>query len=164
MGAGEAEDLHLVHGFVGGPAFFRHAVGRDHHSGTVIAEAAVDEDFLATILPEHLQKFDEDIVVRPGTMPGNGDVFHAEFGGGGFFAAAVVVGIDNNGYAHFGQGLESGGVQQAAAVEGGRDLAEIRHAFLLELPPDDAGGRGLFLLILGGGGLLGSAYSRRKKQ
>ena len=58
----EAEQFHLFHGLVGGPSLFRDSIRRDRHSGAVVAQAAVDEDFLPGIAFNHLQELDERLV------------------------------------------------------------------------------------------------------
>jgi hypothetical protein len=47
MREGRSEGSHLVHGFVGGPAFIGHAIGRHGHSCAIIAQAAMDENFFS---------------------------------------------------------------------------------------------------------------------
>jgi hypothetical protein len=52
---GEAEGAHLVHGFLGGPALFRHSVSRDYHSGAVVSQAAMHNNLLAFVLVHDAQ-------------------------------------------------------------------------------------------------------------
>ena len=79
VGAGEAEGAHLVHGFVGGPTLFGHAVGRYHHTGAVVSQTAMHKDFFAFVVVHYLQKFGEYFIVRPGTAQGIATYFIPSF-------------------------------------------------------------------------------------
>ena len=126
VNAGESELAHLLHGFVGGPAFVGHAVGCDGHAGAVVAEAAVQEDYLAGIFRDQLEKSDEGAVVGKRAMPRDGDILHAELGDRGLFAlVGAAAHVDDDGDSHVLEAFEGLGTRFASAVEMGRDFAEV---------------------------------------
>lgn len=126
VNADESELAHLLHGFVGGPAFVGHAVGRNGHTGAVVAEAAVHEDFLAGIFCDHFQKSNERAVVGKWAMPRDGDILHAELGDRGLFAlVGAAAHVDDDGDSHLLEAFESSGARVASAVKMGRDFAEV---------------------------------------
>ena len=55
----EAKRLHFVHGFLGGPILFCHAIGGNGHSGSVRTQPAVHEHFFTWISSDQLEKLDE---------------------------------------------------------------------------------------------------------
>ncbi len=61
--------LHIVHGLLGGPSFFRHAIRCHGHAGAIVAQAAMDKDFLARIVANQRQKFREGLVFGKRTAP-----------------------------------------------------------------------------------------------
>ena len=148
MRVGEAEGSHFVHGLIGGPVFLGHAVGRNHHSGAVIAQAAVHKNFLALVVVHHLQEFGEYFVSRPGTVPGNRHVFHPQALHLFFFVFAVGMCIHHNIHAHFFQCPKTFAAQKASTIQRRGDLAEIGNAPFVE-PTADRPRRGGLRFLLG---------------
>lgn len=129
MDTGEAELFHLVHGLVRGPSFIGHAVGSDGESGAVVAEAAVNEDFLALVVVDDFEEARERFVAWEGTTPWDGDVSHAECGCGGFFGlAGAATHVDDDRDFHFLKIFEALMAGLAAAVESGGDFSKVRDA------------------------------------
>src|SRR6266852_2662242 len=62
MYGGVTEEVHLLHRLFCGPTLSPHAICRDHHSGPVITQAAVDSYPLVRILLAYFQEAREYIV------------------------------------------------------------------------------------------------------
>ena len=86
------------------------------------------EDLLVRIFLDQLQEAREDIVFGKGTVPGKGDVAHPQMLDL-FFISLRPPGVHNNIDPHPGKSVESLARWLAAAIEHGRNLAKVRHAF-----------------------------------
>ena len=71
MDPSESEFLHLFQSFVGGPAFHGHAIRGDGHSGAIVTETAMHENFSARIVVDHPKKAGESGIAGEGAMPGD---------------------------------------------------------------------------------------------
>ena len=136
MRPGKSERLHLIHRLVRGPAFVRHTVSRDHHSRTVVSQAAMHKNFFSFALAQNFKKPGKHFVPRPRTMPRNRHIFHPQTLHCLFFAHVIGMSIDYNVDPQLRQRLQSRRVQQSATIKSWRNLAKIRHAFFLKLAPD----------------------------
>ena len=45
----EAEEIHFLDGLVGRPVVVRHAIGGDENAGAIVAESAMNENFVVVI-------------------------------------------------------------------------------------------------------------------
>lgn len=66
----KARGFHLLHGLLRGPALLGHAISRDHHSCTIIPQAAVDEYLLGWILAKKQKEACEYFVLGKGQCQG----------------------------------------------------------------------------------------------
>lgn len=123
----ESERAHLMHGFIGGPAFVGYAIGCDGHAGAVVAEAAMDKNLLFGILRNYFEKSDERLVIGKRAVPWDRNVLHAEFGDGGLFIAVGAAShVDNDGDSHRLEAFEALDTRLASTVETRSDPAEVR--------------------------------------
>src|SRR6266536_2107675 len=139
MNGREAKLLHLVHCFVRRPALRRHAIGRNHHAGAVIAETAMHEHSLFRIFLQQLQESYVNIVVRERTMPRDGDILHPQ--AAHLFSLAVrpvATGVHDNVDPHFRQRFEPFMGWLRTAKKGRRNFAEIAYALDFPLLADCA--------------------------
>src|SRR5262249_32885245 len=75
----ETEEVHFVHGLLGGPAVQSHAIGGDKNACAIITKAAMHKDFLTGMIAEQCKKL-RDLLVgwrRPATH-GNVHEMNAE--------------------------------------------------------------------------------------
>src|ERR1700690_1257417 len=145
MDAGKTKGLHLKHGIVCAPTF-GHAIGGDHHSSAIVAEAAMDKHFLVWVVVHQLQEFCEDFVVRKRTMPRQRDILHSKFVNLfrlGALITAIGTGVHHDVDAHFLQLFESFVIGLPAARKHRRYLAKVVDPFNLALLAVDPGGGSL---------------------
>ena len=55
----KAEEIHFFQGLIGRPLLHSHAIDGGENAGAVVAEAAVDEDFLPGIVTEEGEELDD---------------------------------------------------------------------------------------------------------
>jgi hypothetical protein len=98
----EAEEIHFLGGLLGGPFLHGHAIDGGENAGAIVAEAAVEEDFLPGIVAEEREKLD-DLFVGRGVPAANGNVEEAHAQGFGVLAlpddsfAVLAAQIDDGG-------------------------------------------------------------------
>ena len=98
----KAEEIHFFHRLIGRPFVDGHAIDGGEHAGAIVAEVAVDEDFLPRIVTEEREKLDDLFIGwrRPATYR-NVDKAHAQgFGVLTFpkdFFAVLATQIDDGG-------------------------------------------------------------------
>ena len=128
MAGTEAGGLHLVHGLLGGPVLFGHAIGSDHHADTIVAEPAVDEDLAARVGPHQFQEASKRRIARKGAVPGQSNVVHPEGADLAALAVAIATEIDDQFNAEVVKLHEAFVSGLAAAIEMRRDFDQIRKA------------------------------------
>ena len=72
----KARRFHLLHGLLRGPALLGHAISRDHHSGVIIPQMAVDEYLPGWILAQKQKEGCEYFVVGTGAVSGHRLILH----------------------------------------------------------------------------------------
>ena len=58
----EAEEIHFIHGLLGGPALEGHAVGGDKNAGAIVAEAAMNENPFLRMVTKDLEELGDLLV------------------------------------------------------------------------------------------------------
>lgn len=126
----EAEEIHLMHSLFHGPLFKGHAVGGHEDAGAILAETAVDENFLRGVLMEEREELKNLLVGGSGPLAdGDADETHAHgldllafpLDFGGILEAQIDDGVD----AEFLEFDEALGFRLRAAVKMFVDLAAI---------------------------------------
>ncbi len=123
----EAEVLHFEHGIFGAPVFYGHAIGRDHHSSTIVAKPAMDEYLFVGIVLHQPQETGKIFVMRKWAVPWNRYVLHPHvLDHLAFSFGAISPRIDHNVNAHFRERFESFSRRLPTSIERGAYLPEIR--------------------------------------
>src|SRR4029077_8914426 len=129
----DAVGLHLLSCFLRGPPLLGHSVRRDIHSGTIVANAAMDKNFLAGVLANQHQEFSERLVLRMEAAPGKRHILHSELGHHLAFAVASTAQVHHNLDSHFWEVAKTSLRWLPAPVKLRSYLAESRHAVKRQL-------------------------------
>src|SRR5713101_8372771 len=126
----EAKEIHLVHGLFGGPFLDGHAIDGGENAGAIVAEAAVQENFLPRIVAEQREKlYDLFVGWRGPATDGNVLKAHAERFGAlalpGDFFAILAAQIDDGGDAQYFQLREAHFPGLCAAIKGLADFSGV---------------------------------------
>ena len=101
----EAEEIHFFGGLFGRPLLDGHAIDGGEYSGAIVAEAAMQEDFLSGIVAEERKELDDLCIGGRGpAADGNIDEAHAERFG--------VLALPQNFFAVFAAQIDDGGDAQ----------------------------------------------------
>jgi hypothetical protein len=123
----KAQSFHLLHGLLRAPALLSHAISRDHHSGAIVPQAAVDEYLPGWILAKKQKEACEYLVFGSGAVPGHRLISHPQFGDQVALMPARTAQVYDDADPHFCQRLKSSFGWLSAAIEVRRDLDELRH-------------------------------------
>ena len=126
----ETEEIHFFDRLFSGPLFNGHAIDGGENAGAIIAEAAVDEDFLPWIVAEKREKLDDLFVGWRGpATDGNVHKAHTQRFGAlalpGDFFAILAAQIDDGGDAQNFQLREAYFSGLCTAIQGLRDFPGI---------------------------------------
>lgn len=132
----ETEEIHLFDGLLRRPVIMCHAIGGDENAGAIVAEPAVNENFVVVILEE--RKKLRDLIVGGRRPSADGNVNEVHAGGFGLlalpfdFVRIFAAKIDDGGDAQFLELFEAFRLRLCAAEEGIVDFSDVGEAGELE--------------------------------
>jgi hypothetical protein len=127
MGKVEAISIHLFPRLLCRPTLFCHSPDSDHQAGAIITRPAMNKDSLAGMVTNHRQELNDYAVLWVEAVPGNLDVFHAQLCRQlTLLFSRASAGVNDYADAHPPELLKALERGLPAAIERGRDLAEVR--------------------------------------
>lgn len=129
----ESEEIHFVHGLLGGPIFVSHAVGGHEYSGAVVAKSAMYKNFFLLVAKER-EKL-RNLFVAWRSPAADRNIY--ETNSQGFRLLALTIAelrifaaqINDGGDAEFFQLLQAVGVGLRTAIKIAGDATTVRESW-----------------------------------
>jgi hypothetical protein len=121
----KTEFFHFLFCLIRGPALLSHTIRSDHHSGAVITDPAVHENFFPGIGAQQGKKLRESFIVGSRAVPRHRDVFHAQAGDQLAFTLPVASQVHDDIDSHFSERSEALSRGLATAIQGRCRMAKV---------------------------------------